>query len=327
MHLNLRIVSGAIYRVEVQDEATVMQLRDILRHSMNADSDEMKFIYNAIILDEAKKLSAYEIHDNDYITVHINSKKPPIPKSIPNPITQDAERVEQQPSGPANMPLPSLSDSDDLPFDIDLDSESVENLEVIEQLQELGFLKSDCQQALNAARGNPHLAFQFLEADYIPSRHDAEILNNLVSQLQNKKKLLKDNPDALSEVIDEIEKQFPEQGYLLRSQIELLLRRLDLDPTRYKLKEIQKPVAQRMEAEANVLDEEERKQLAERETDEPHEPEGLSFSDFLSRYTTEDQQAIRRLVDLGFDIQLVIQVYEACDKNEGVAANCLLGMT
>ncbi|ODQ58387.1 hypothetical protein WICANDRAFT_34701 [Wickerhamomyces anomalus NRRL Y-366-8] len=39
--------------------------------------------------------------------------------------------------------------------------------------------------------------------------------------------------------------------------------------------------------------------------------------------TEEDQAAINRLVELGFESDLVIQVYFACDKNEELAANIL----
>lgn len=37
----------------------------------------------------------------------------------------------------------------------------------------------------------------------------------------------------------------------------------------------------------------------------------------------EEQAAVNRLVELGFDINLVVQVYFACDKNEELAANIL----
>ena len=49
-------------------------------------------------------------------------------------------------------------------------------------------------------------------------------------------------------------------------------------------------------------------------------------NDILSRYTPEQQQAISRLVDMGYDIGLVLQVFDACDRNELTAANVLSTM-
>jgi Holliday junction resolvasome RuvABC DNA-binding subunit len=46
--------------------------------------------------------------------------------------------------------------------------------------------------------------------------------------------------------------------------------------------------------------------------------------DPLENFGKEEQERIERLQQLGFDLQTVIQVYVVCDKDENVAANCLL---
>jgi hypothetical protein len=43
-------------------------------------------------------------------------------------------------------------------------------------------------------------------------------------------------------------------------------------------------------------------------------------------FTEEESAQIARLQELGFDRELVIRVYLMCDKDEAVAANCLLTM-
>ncbi|CAI4060793.1 hypothetical protein SUVZ_05G0350 [Saccharomyces uvarum] len=53
------------------------------------------------------------------------------------------------------------------------------------------------------------------------------------------------------------------------------------------------------------------------------EGEGEGEGSFQVNYTPEDDQAISRLCELGFERDLVIQVYFACDKNEEAAANIL----
>ncbi|AJV34049.1 AIC_G0014100.mRNA.1.CDS.1 [Saccharomyces cerevisiae] len=51
--------------------------------------------------------------------------------------------------------------------------------------------------------------------------------------------------------------------------------------------------------------------------------QGEGEGSFQVDYTPEDDQAISRLCELGFERDLVIQVYFACDKNEEAAANIL----
>ena len=47
----------------------------------------------------------------------------------------------------------------------------------------------------------------------------------------------------------------------------------------------------------------------------------------IDNLTTQQQQSIMKLTTLGFDRNLVIQVYEACGRDELVASSCLVSMT
>jgi hypothetical protein len=45
-----------------------------------------------------------------------------------------------------------------------------------------------------------------------------------------------------------------------------------------------------------------------------------------STFTADEKAQITRLQELGFDRDLVIRVFVMCDKDENLAANCLLAM-
>jgi hypothetical protein len=49
-------------------------------------------------------------------------------------------------------------------------------------------------------------------------------------------------------------------------------------------------------------------------------------ADPFANFAKEDLESIERLEQLGYDRETVIQVFVACDKDENVAANCLLAM-
>ena len=51
-----------------------------------------------------------------------------------------------------------------------------------------------------------------------------------------------------------------------------------------------------------------------------------SKSNPLSKMTPEERKVIKRLMGLGFNQETVLQVYEACDKIEDVAMNCLISL-
>ena len=50
------------------------------------------------------------------------------------------------------------------------------------------------------------------------------------------------------------------------------------------------------------------------------------FESLMEQFTEEEQQAIHRLEKLGFDTMMVIQVFEACGRNEQLSEECLKDM-
>ena len=356
--LTLRTVAGKVYKLDFPEDATIAQCKEIFRNETQTDAKELKFIHKASILDDNAPLSKYDIKEKDTIIVHIVKKQQakPAPKPAPQPApaavpAQPAPAVtpapaQPEPTGPTAQPLPEIGRSGIAqPQEINLDelvaSETFQ--ETLTTLQELGFPKSDCEAALKAALGDPNIAVSFLESGHIPS--EAEIRQSIAArrQFDSLKAELQANPEKLSGIIASIENSSPQQGAILHAHPELLLEQLGLDPAAFpNLDEIKAtappgvPSLEELRAFMGQAGARPSQQQPSFEDDYGDMPMGAGgppgeamptnpIEERLASYTEEQRQSVKNLQELGFDIEIVIQVYEACDKNENLAANILLG--
>ncbi|EAX94060.1 UBA/TS-N domain containing protein [Trichomonas vaginalis G3] len=319
MIVKIRATTGRIYKLELPQNATVEQLKQAFKKVIGFSQFKVKikFIYLAYIMEDAKTIESYNIKDTEYIVASLENKNKQDLFDLTSTLYPHNYMYT---SLPTNEPLPNFSDSDSMSSsgeDEESESDGFEYCESIEGLQELGFLKSDCQAAIKAAMGNFQIALAYLEAGIIPSKGDVDNFNKFIDNVKANIEVLDENPDHLNQVLNDLEKILPEQGALFRAKPELLIQRLGLNPKDFDLEEIRNTEA---------ID----RITAENEASNPYSPndeeEPIPDQDPLSKFTPEEQDAIKRLCELGFDIHLVIHVYEACDKNEALTANCLLAM-
>ena len=355
---NLRTVKGQTYKIQVEDDATVGDCKNKFREVADVDAKEIKFIYKAKILDDAVQIGTLGIKEKENIIVHILKKaapKPapaapapapaePTPAPAPAPVAKPAEAPKPaepapRPEGPQAAPLPdisSFSGAQQQEVNIEELAKTPEFQSALEGIQELGFPKSDCEAALKAALGDPNLAVAFLESGHIPTQEEINRFANAERQSQILTNELRTHPEKLIDFINTIEMENPQQGALIHAHPELLLQQLGLDPANFNLDEIKAtappgvPSLEEIQAMAGQRMGGGQPQAQPTRPSpgpsRPQQPPADPLSGILSHYTEEERESIKRLQELGFEISLVVQVYEACDKNENLAANCLLGM-
>lgn len=119
------------------------------------------------------------------------------------------------------------------------------------------------------------------------------------------------NPEALAPLLENLSNRYPQLRDQIMSNPEVFISML-LDAVGDNLQGMDE-FAGAMEATAN-----------EEEGQEDAGNSGNSQEGhFNLEISEEDEQAIGRLCELGFERTLVVQVYFACDKNEEIAANML----
>lgn len=233
--------------------------------------------------------------------------------------------------------------------------EGPEFQEGITQLMELGFGRTDAEAALRAAYGNVDRAAEYLFSGHIPETEEAQNQQNFERSVRLLAATMLMNPRALENVIELLEPNDPS----FRTNPERALQifgglpqeRFDLEGIRNRtLQPLDQQQFMQLQAQAaNALAAQGVPGFQFPNTGGapppgpgpapgqvpgfqpgpppsgpgpapgPAGPEAL-----LARFTPEEQEAIRRLQQLGnFNLLDVIQYYEACEKNEEMTANLL----
>lgn len=229
-------------------------------------------------------------------------------------------------------------------------SQGLEREAAIQNMMEMGYERPEIERALRAAFNNPHRAVEYLltgipellappaaaaspaaageehgdEASAAETTGDAS--GDIADEEENVHENMFDAAEAAAagdsgEAGADIEMGEEQQLSVLRAAIqsnpELIQPMLEqIAASNPQAAEL---IQQDPEAFVRALMGSEGDDLGYEIEGEDQDPEGT----VRVMLTEQDENAIRRLCELGFDRNLVIQVYMACDKNEEVAADIL----
>lgn len=303
------------------------------------------------MLQDEKQLQDFKIKEGDSVIFMIGKKKTPTPAPATQATAEPEKPAESKPKDAA-APEPASSSSGNAPAGAtsssaaDFSSGS-EREAAIQNMMEMGYERPQIEQALRAAFNNPHRAVEYLltgipeslaqpqapaaqsgesapaaptaEADTSqedatthenmfeaaeaaaaiergPDMPDESAIDDHSSQLATLRAALQNNPELIQPMLDQLSASNPQIAEMIEQDPEGFMRHFlgtggDDDDLGFEI--------------------------------EGEGAEGEEAGAVRIALTEQDESAINRLCELGFERNLVIQVYMACDKNEEVAADIL----
>lgn len=316
----------------------------------DVDPLQLKFVYSGKVLQDEKPLLDFKIKEGDSIIYMVSRKKTPTPKPAENKPEAKATEPQAAPAASSSAPEAPAPATEGGSSASDFSSGSQREA-AIQNMMEMGYERPQIEQALRAAFNNPHRAVEYLltgipellaappaalgelalpaASEAAPASGEADVsreeepqahenmfeaaeaaaageagaeapeeanLDDHSSQLATIRAALQSNPELIQPMLDQLAASNPQIAEMIEQDPEGFMRHFlgtggEDDDLGFEV---------------------------EGEGEGEQEPGTVRIA-----LTEQDESAINRLCELGFERNLVIQVYMACDKNEEVAADIL----
>lgn len=297
---------------------------------------QLKFVYSGKVLQDEKTLEETRVKDGDHIIFMISKKKTETPAPAAVPPASSASPAPEPAAEPAPSAPPAPAAGGDF-------TAGEEREATIGNIMEMGYDRPQVEAALRAAFNNPHRAVEYLltgipESLAAPAAAPAPAAaSEPAGETAPEAESTHDDANAshgenLFEAAaaaqgdhDEGDAHGRDRDLSEEDQLVMLRNALQSSP------ELITPLLEQLSASnpqiARLIQEDPEGFLRtflggagdgafEVEGDEAEPAAQIVLSE-------QDESAINRLCELGFDRDLVVQVYMACDKNEEVAADIL----
>ncbi|KAL5245149.1 hypothetical protein ACI65C_012559 [Semiaphis heraclei] len=343
MLITFKNLQQQTFKLEIDSDQTVRQLKEKLQAEKGSEylAENQKLIYAGKILSDDTKISDCNIDSKKFVVVMVSKAAGAVSatsasntvsaagassvsatKSTPSvstpqkpaeksPITVEQPRVEEQSTSLATETSASISES----------ASSDEFERMVQNVMDMGYERSQVENALRASFNNPDRAVEYLLTG-IPDELQADptinqSMNSMLSEdtgsstgssqvpatdplaflrnqptFQQMRSVVQQNPELLNSVLQQIGQTNPALLQMISNNQEAFVRMLN-EPT---------------EGAAATPAASGRGPV-----------EGIEVP-----VSTQDKEAIDRLKALGFPEHQVVQAYFACEKNENMAANLLL---
>lgn len=350
MQVKLRDTKRQQWTVDVEPTDTVETLK-----SKNADGkdygvEDQKMIYSGKILQNTVTIESLNLKDDAFIICMVSKPKKPVAKpaapaaaAVPStpqnrapPAASTDAPVSTNTGAASNdeTPAPAASggSSEELPRVVPAAATTADPAveTAISNMVDMGYPREEVEAAMRAAYNNPERAVEYLLTgipDHVMGQdvevideneehpgEDTDLFAEAVAQQQRGSQAPTGPPNTAALDFLRDNPQFIEMRRLVQQQPQLL------EPLIQQLAssnpQLAALITQNSEAFLHLLGE----GLEEDDLGMGQVPEGAT----QIHVTPEENDAIERLAALGFERNLVIQAYFACDKNEEVTANYLL---
>jgi UV excision repair protein RAD23 len=319
MKIFLNNLRGDKLELQIEPSMTVAEVKQLIASQHGHDPALQKLISSGRILEDPKAMSEYSVNEGDTIVIMVSKPKPTAQAQPARPVPQPS--VSSGPSSRLSQPSGAPSEN----ASTLVTGEAYE--EAVTRIVDMGFERSQVQQAMRAAFNNPDRAIEYLFSG-IPeeprpsapsSSHHApspvsspghsEVMsdNPLAFLLSNPmflqlRTMIQQNPSILPQLLQQLQQSNP-QLLTLISQNQDAFMSLINDP----LPEGAAPQIDRKDQTASLI----------AGLPRPRNPRNVIS------VSPEEAESIQRLSDLGFAQRDALEAFLACDRNEAMAANLL----
>lgn len=351
MLVTLKNLQQQTFQIEIAATDSVKVLKEKIESTKGESykASEQKLIYAGKILVDDDPLSKYNIDEKKFIVVMLSKPKAAAPATSPAPAEPSPAPAAPAPAAPAATPAEPPKEETSMETGGPATPAPVAGGEgglvvgeeynrMVQNIQDMGYERSQVEAALRASFNNPDRAVEYLLTG-IPPQMDvgggpaagggggsggapvavpaaggaAPAGENPLAFLrdhemfQQIRAVIQQNPNMLSTMLQQIGQSNPQLLQIISQNQEAFIRMIN-------------------EGEAGgegVGEEAGLAGVGAALGDAPALGDALDQPGVI-QVSPQDKEAIERLKALGFPEHLVVQAYFACEKNENLAANFLL---
>jgi len=317
MKLTIKSLKQVVYSIEVEsDQIEVLELKKKIEAAHQFDHTTLNLVFNGSKLVDIKKLCDYNIKEDNVIILMSSKVKPINVGAQPQEESKKEEKVENKPFTTTTISENAQPQTQAQP------KPKKDYTNEVKMLTDMGFIKSECEAAIMAAKGNMNLAIEFLSTgipENMPVGNDDSVegagdVQGETSTLKNIASLVKilcqNDPSKFQNLLMSLQQTSPEIVELI-SEHEAEFKEL-----------IQAPIT-----EEDIVNFQAFNQGAGAMGGMPGQSAGVqrpASGENVIRLSKEEFEAVNRLKELGFNERESVQALFACDKNEELAANFLM---
>lgn len=294
MKLSIRTLDQKTFTVELSDKESVLQLKQrLLKLPTFQDKtvETMQLIYAGRIMEDEQQLNHYQIAENKFVVL-MNKKSNSAPEEAeqvqPEQVQAHAPQQQQPVAAPLVAP-PSTVDE-----------------QRVRDLMNMGYEETEVRAALRASFNHPERAIEYLITGIPAMNEDTTLANrNTTNHDDTTNMPVVETAERLQYLATD--PRFAHVRNLIRQNpelLELVLAHLsESDPVTFEA------IRTHQEEFISMLND-----------SNPLHAAAVPLS-------SEEEAAVERLMGLGFEREIVVQVYLACNKNEELAADMLFSQS
>ena len=312
MLVEFRTLSNKSYKEELDPKINIAEVKTMLSTKYGFEVDKIRLLFRGKTLSDENTIQETGIDDTSFIVILTSKAAPvakratPAPAPVPVPDPEPLKETPTEETVATKLATPVLG-TEALPtFHIEEAKYDPPDFEQrLAGLLEMGFHRGDCEEALRAASYDPELAATYV-LEGVPimprlgsivqaradSEEEDEEFEDVTERVQAAIEKLRQGEVDYDDLVRYLQTYFPVHAYVLKNNPIGFFSDLGYDPTEFQ----------------RFFERRGRETVYER---------------LMSEFSDQEKLIIHRLEEKGFDTMTVIQVFNACERNETATLECL----